>query len=160
VRRLLALSVLTLAAVGLTAPAANGGSAFVSATPGTGPPGTPIAIEGNCGVATADVNVFIGFEINSNSVTIATATTDSSGAFTANATAPQIAPPIIVPGAGEIVALCQLSDAVRVTAPFTLLDSGLGAPPVPPAPPAADPSAAAEPAPPAAVAVAAPTFTG
>jgi hypothetical protein len=158
-RRLFAFGMLTLAAVGMLASPAAGGGAFITATPTSGAPGTPIMIDGNCGVATADVNVFIGFEINSNSITIATTTTDAAGAFHANATAPQIAPPIIDPGPGEIVGLCQLSDAVRVTTPFTLLDAGLGAPQPPPDPSAVPAPQAAGAAPPQAVVVE-PTFTG
>jgi hypothetical protein len=158
-RRLIGLVTLTLAAVGMLASPASGGGAFIIATPTSGAPGTPIVIDGNCGVATADVNVFIGFEINSNSITIATTTTDAAGAFHANATAPQIAPPIIVPGEGEIVGLCQLSDAVRVATPFTLLDAALGAPQPPLDPSAAPVPQAAGPAAPQAV-VAEPTFTG
>ena len=158
-RRLIGLVVLTFAAVSMLASPASGGGAFISATPASGAPGTPIVIDGNCGVATADVNVFIGFEINSNSITIATTTTDATGAFHANATAPQIAPPIIDPGQGEIVGLCQLSDAVRVTTPFTLLDAGLGAPQPPLDPSAVPAPQATGPAAPQAVVVE-PTFTG
>jgi len=158
-RRLIALGTLTLAAVGMLVSPASGGTAFVTATPTSGAPGTPIAIDGNCGVAES-LDVDIGFVINDNSITLATTSSDSSGAFHADATAPQIAPPIIVPGQGEIVALCIVSPTVRVTTPFTLLDASLGAPrPSPGDPSAVPPLAAPEPAAPQPV-MAAPTFTG
>lgn len=124
-RKLVVLSAGIVALVVVAvAPVGAGSGAHISVTPAEGPPGTPLQVEGNCGVL-GPHEVFIGFVINENDVTLATTTSELDGSFSVDTHAPVIAPPIIVPGAGEIVALCDFPGSEPISTPFTLLDDVL-----------------------------------
>lgn len=113
----------------LATPIGAGSGPHISVTPTQGGPGTPLHVEGNCGVP-GPHTVFIGFviddEVGQGDVTLAETTSGSDGSFSVDVEAPQIAPPLIVPGQGAIVALCDYPGSNTISTPFTLLDDALG----------------------------------